>query len=133
MVVPFCGSCPLVTKVEWTKARWHSFIVSVLRSGSRKYPPKYETLNEAKTEKKVNPKTNRIAQHFLCKECAKDFPAKDVQVDHVIPIVSSSGFTTWDSFIENLYCGKDNLQVLCVECHNKKTKKESSERKSKRI
>ena len=115
-------------KKEWTPARWHAFVVSVLRAGTRKYPPKYETLNEAKTEKKKNELTGRIAQHFKCAKCKQDFPAKGVQVDHKKPVVGKDGFTTWDSFINNLFCGKDNLQVLCTECHNIKSKKERAAR-----
>lgn len=89
-----------------------------------KYPPKYLTLNQAKTEKKVNTKTNRIAQHYLCAVCRKDFPSKEVQVDHIVPVVSSKGFTTWDDYINRLFCEKENLQVLCLECHGSKTEKE---------
>ena len=110
---------------EWTIARWKAFIVSVLRSGTRKYPPKYETLNEAKTEKKINVKTGRLAQHYRCAQCQGEFPAKDVEVDHIKPAVSPlTGFTTWDDFINGLYCGKENLQCLCKSCHKRKTKEE---------
>lgn len=115
---------PDLKKKEWTKARWHSFVVSILRSGTRRYPPKYECLNEAKTEKKINAKSGRLAQHFKCNGCKKDFPATDVQVDHIEPIVGRKGFTTWDDFINNMFCGKDNLQVLCLTCHHTKTQQE---------
>ncbi len=110
---------------NWTEARFRSFITSTLRAGSRRWPPKYETLANAKTEKKVNEKTGRVAQHYKCKKCKADFPAKDVQVDHIKPVVDpKEGFTTWDSFIENLFCEKKNLQVLCSACHSKKSKLE---------
>lgn len=112
----------------WSPARWHSFVVSVLRSGTRKYPPKYETLNEAKTEKKTNVKTGRLAQHYVCAECKLDYPATGVQVDHITPVVGASGFTTWDDFISNLFCSKENLQVLCTVCHAQKTKLERGTR-----
>jgi len=105
----------------WTEGRWNSFVTSILRSGSRRWPPKYDTLNAAKTEKKVNVKTGRVAQHYLCAECSLDFPAKEVQVDHIIPIGVEK---TWDEFIDGLFCEADNLQVLCVPCHKIKTKKE---------
>jgi len=102
----------------------------VLRSGSRRWPPRYETLNEAKTEKKENKSTGRQAQHYACQSCKEDFPAKGVCVDHIRPVVDPvQGFTTWDEFIQRLYCPKENLQVLCIECHKVKTKKESSGRK----
>lgn len=113
---------------EWTAARRHSFIVSVLRSGTRRWPAKYETLNEAKTDKKINKKTGRLAQHYKCAECKKDFPAKEVSVDHKKPVVGPEGFTTWDSFIDNMYCDKDNLQVLCKTDHDAKTKGERNKR-----
>lgn len=109
----------------WTAARKHSFIVSVLRSGTRRYPPKFETLNEAKTEKKKNKRTGRLAQHYLCAICENDFPATEIQVDHIKPVVDpTKGFTTWDTYIKRLFCAKNNLQTVCKPCHKTKTKEE---------
>lgn len=111
--------------MKWTDARKHSFIVSVLRAGTRRWPPKYETLNEAKTTKKKNKLTNRVAQHYLCAKCKKDFPSTQVQVDHIDPVVDpAKGFQGWDTYIERLFCPKENFQVLCKPCHKKKTKEE---------
>ena len=115
--------------MDWTPARRKAFIVSVLRSGTRRWPPKYNTLNNAKTEKKVNKSTGRIAQHYLCNACKEEFPAKQVQVDHIVPVAAIDGFTTWDSFIDGLFCGEDNLQVLCTSCHSEKSKLEKKERR----
>lgn len=117
---------------QWTEARRHSFIVSVLRTGTRRWPPKYETLNEAKTEKRINPKTGRLAQHFKCAGCAQEFPAKEVAVDHTKAVVGPEGFTTWDNFVTNLFCDKENLQVLCTACHKVKTLQEKGERDTNR-
>jgi len=116
--------------MDWTESRRKSFITSVLRSGYRRWPPKYETLKEAQTGKKENVKTNRIAMHYKCNSCKEDFPAKEVQVDHIETVVDSKGFITWDLFIERLYCEKENLQVLCKLCHNEKTLTEKKERTS---
>ncbi len=110
---------------EWSEGRKKAFITSVLRSGSRRWPPKYQTLNEAKTEKKINSATKRLAQHYKCKKCKKDFPAKMVQVDHIKPVVDPKvGFVDWNTFIDRLFCERNNLQVLCKACHDLKTKKE---------
>lgn len=118
---------------KWTEGRFHSFVTSTLRSGSRRWPPKYETLNEAKTEKKKNPSSGRIAQFYRCNACKEEYVAKDVQVDHKKPVVDPErGHTTWDDYIERLFCEKKNLQVLCKGCHQVKTAKEKktkSERK----
>ena len=105
----------------WTEGRFNSFVTSILRSGSRKWAPKYQTLNEAKTEKQINKATGRIAQHFRCATCQGEFPAKQVQVDHIVPIGTEK---TWDQFIDGLFCEPDNLQVLCIPCHKIKTKEE---------
>lgn len=116
---------------KWTVGRFNSFITSVLRSGARRWQPKYETLNAAKTEKKVNVATGRIAQHYRCALCKNEFTAKDMEVDHISPVVDPlTGFESWDVFIQRLYCESDNLQAICVGCHRAKTKLEKHERKN---
>lgn len=109
---------------EWTEGRIKSFIVSVLRAGSRRWPPKYETLNDAFTETKINKNTGRLAKHYKCNKCKKEFTSSNVEVDHIKPVSSLTGFTTWDDYIKALFCSKENLQVLCKPCHKEKTKKE---------
>ena len=110
---------------KWTEARYRSFITSTLRAGSRKWPPKYETLNAAKTEKKTNEKTGRLAQHYKCAGCKKEFTQKDVQVDHIKPVIDpKKGFVSWDTYIDRMFCEAPNLQVLCKVCHADKTKLE---------
>lgn len=110
---------------EWTSGRLRTYITGVLRSGFRKFPAKYETLKEASVGKQINKKTGRVAEHFRCKECNGEFPAKQVNVDHLEPVVCPvEGFINWDVYIKRMFCGKENLQVLCTECHDKKSKKE---------
>lgn len=101
--------------------RFNSFVTSILRSGSRRWGPKYSTLNDAKTEKKINPKSGRLAQHFRCNKCKKEFTAKDIQIDHITPIGYDK---SWDEFIEALFCERENLQALCTSCHLEKSKSE---------
>ena len=128
MVSPYCGI--LMRQYnggKWTEARFNSFIKSILRSGSRRWEPKYTTLNEACTGVKTNVKTGRQAKHFKCNCCGKDYPSKDVQVDHIMPVINpETGFLTWDDVIENMFCEKEKLQVLCYECHAIKTASEKS-------
>ena len=111
----------------WTEGRIRSFITSTLRAGSRRWPPKYTTLNNAKTEKKVNEKTGRVAQHYKCKKCKNEFTSKDVEVDHIKPVIDpKKGFVSWDDYIARLFCDETNLQVLCKTCHKIKTDKEKA-------
>ena len=114
---------------EWTEGRRNSFITSVIRRGFTRWPPKFEVLSKAKQGKKINESTGRLAEHYECAVCKGSFAGKDVEVDHVSPIVPVSGFVSWDSFIDNLFCELSNLQVICKTCHAKKSKLENEERK----
>lgn len=119
-----------MTKTSWTEGRKRAFITSTLRGGFRRFPPKYECLKAASVGKKLNVKTKRISEHYLCKCCGNEFPTSEVQVDHVLPIVDpEEGFVSWDKFIDNLYCPISNLQVLCKPCHKLKTAEENKKRK----
>lgn len=114
--------------MKWTEGRLRSFITSTIRSGFRRWPDKYEALNLAKLGKKINEATGRLAEHYKCAKCKESFVAKDIQVDHILPVVPPSGFTTWDDFIKRLFCPAKELQVLCKPCHAIKTKKENAAR-----
>lgn len=123
----------LMANKEWTEGRLKAFITSTLRGGFRKYPPKYESLKEAQVGKKINDKSQRMAMHYECNKCKGHFPNKEVQVDHILPVVCpKKGFESWDIFIARLFCSSDNLQVLCKGCHDEKTKTERVKRVSKR-
>ncbi len=114
---------------HWTDSRFKSFIVSLLRSGFRRFPNKFEVLKRAFTEQKKNKSSGRLAKHYQCASCGDDFPQTQIQIDHISPIVSPTiGFTTWDEFITNLFCEENNLQALCLECHKAKTKMEKQEK-----
>lgn len=114
---------------KWNEARIKNFIISVLRAGSRKWPPRSAVLNAAKTEKKLNPKSNRIAQHYKCNVCKKEFPATGIQVDHLDPVVDPAmGFVDWNTYIPRLFCDEDNLQAICKKCHTAKSNKEKKQR-----
>ena len=117
---------------EWTEGRYRSFITSTLRSGMRRWPPKWVCLKEAAVGKKINKKTGKLAMHFMCAVCRKEHTSKDVQVDHIEPVVNpTTGFVSWDVYIDRMFCEKGNLQVLCTSCHKAKTKEEKDE--SKRV
>ena len=111
--------------MDWTQGRIKSFIISVLRTGARRWPPKHECLQDAYTGQKLNPKSGRMAKHYRCAACQQEFTSKDVEVDHISPVVSvEEGFIDYNTFIERLFCTKENLQVLCIPCHRLKTKQE---------
>lgn len=114
---------------KWTQSRFNSFIKSGLRAMSRRWGPKFECLADACVGTKTNKATGRMAKHYECAECHSQFPAKEVAVDHIDPVVPVSGFTTWDEVIERMFVEKEGLQVLCKECHLIKCQEEKQQRK----
>lgn len=118
---------------EWTEARWRAFIISAARSAMRRYPPKWQALKDAGVGKKVNKHSGRMAEHYICSGCGNFFIARDVQVDHVDPVVDpSTGFVSWETYFDRLYCEVENLQILCKPCHKEKTNRERKERTKKK-
>ena len=114
---------------EWTEARFRAFIISALRAYMKRFPPKWKALKAAMVGKKINKRTGRLAEHYLCASCGGFFVARDVQVDHIDPVVSpEEGFQDWWTYFNRLYCEADNLQVLCKQCHKDKTNAERKER-----
>jgi len=111
---------------QWTEARFTTFVKSQLRAGCRRWGPKQLAKKQANVERGF----------YMCAECNDKVPTtlprdsngkriKNIYVDHIKPVVDpATGFTTWDDFIENLYCEVDNLQVLCKQCHDIKSKEE---------
>jgi 5-methylcytosine-specific restriction endonuclease McrA len=124
------GTEPRYNDEEWTAARFRSFVISALRTATRRWPPKFKALKAAYVGRKTNKKTNKMAMHYACASCAIHFVAKDVQVDHIFPVVNpKTGFVDWETYISRLFCEKENLQVLCKPCHSEKTALEKLQRK----
>lgn len=116
----------------WTEARFRSFITSNLRSATRKWKPITDCKKQANVRRGF----------YKCELCNKEVPAtikkngkrvKNIHIDHIKPIVNpAKGFTTWDDLIEKMFCESDNLQALCTECHDEKTKQEREIAKDRR-
>lgn len=112
---------------RWTEGRERTFIRSALRSAFMRWPPRFDALKSSQTGVKVNKKTKRDAMHYRCAQCTKEFPQRDVQVDHIDPVVADE-WKSWDEYIARLLVTADELQVLCKKCHAAKTKQERARR-----
>ena len=104
----------------WTEARYFSFIRSALRNASMRYPVKQQAKKAA--ERTVTGQRHRF--EYKCASCKEWFKGSDVRVDHIIPCGTLKTYEDLPAFVENLFCEKENLQVLCTLCHDKKTKEE---------
>lgn len=54
---------------------------------------------------------------------------KPIEMDHISPVVSVTGWTSWDDFFASLYCDEDNYRPLCNDCHKKKSSNENKYRR----
>lgn len=115
-----------------TEAQFTTFVKNQLRGASWKWFPISETFKKARVTKGV----------YRCNGCGCNVPVtivvnrkriKNVIVDHIDPVISpDKGFTTWDDFINRLFCEENNLQVLCGQCADEKGLKERTVAKERR-
>lgn len=120
---------------KWTPARFHSFIKSALRAASNKWPPKYEVKKEARVERGVyrcagyGRPAHNVPASLPPKEGNKR-RINNAVVDHIDPVIDPEvGFIDWNEVIARMFCEKDGLQVLCHDCHSRKTADEREKRK----
>lgn len=104
------------------KQNLKSFIIQVLRRGSYKWKPRTEALKRARISRGV----------YKCNMCEGEFKRKEMHIDHIKPVIDYKGFTTWDDYIDRLFCDVDGFQVLCAPCHDNKTSIENEIRKSRK-
>lgn len=115
---------------KWTDGKFNSFIKSALRSASNRWPPKWEVSRAARVERgKYRCAGYGRDVHIVGASVVdgKGKRIKNVFIDHIHPVGGPSE-GGWDGVIRRLYCEVDGLQVLCKDCHDRKTK---SERKKK--
>jgi len=105
-----------------TESAFWSFIRSTLRQKSRFWKPITEC--KAKSKRKYKGPNKRQKFEYQCNYCKEWFPEKQINVDHISPAGSLNCSKDLAGFVERLFCEVDNLQVLCKNCHDLKTKKE---------
>jgi len=110
------GAGTLTESAFWTMIR------SALRNKSRFWAP-IKVCKENSRRKYRG--LNRMQKwEYRCNACGNWFPEKQINVDHIVPAGKLNNKQDLPDFVETLFCEVDNLQVLCSNCHDSKTKKE---------
>jgi len=122
-----------MSKVKWNQ---NSMIRGAIRRTFSRSPIKQEVLKESRKEfpkyNKDGTRSKKNAVCYLCNVCKKYYGSTKISVDHTIPVISiEEGFVNWETFIDRLYCSKENLQCLCESCHKIKTNHERFQRTMK--
>lgn len=108
------------------QAFW-GWVRSLLRRGSMRWKP----LQEIKklSRRPYIGENKRRKWEYQCNYCKNWFIDNDIEIDH---IYGTGGLTRKEdlgTFVENLFCEIDKLQVLCVKCHLEKTNNEKKIKK----
>jgi hypothetical protein len=112
-----------------TEAAFWSMIRSALRQKSRWWKPVSKCKELAKRAYKG--KNKRQKWEYQCNKCKGWFKSDEVNVDHIEPAGSLNCAEDLPAFVETLFCEQNNLQCLCLNCHNIKTQKEKNKKKTK--
>lgn len=100
------------------------FVTSALRRASYRWPPRYMTLKRA----------HKARNAYECEKCKGIFPKKEVQLDHIIPVVDPlKGFTNFDDYVYRMFAADGGWSVLCTGCHDTKTQEENGIRRGVKV
>lgn len=109
-----------------TESAFWSFIRSALRQKSRWWKPVSECKQKARRPYKGPNKRQKF--EYQCNHCKKWYAEKNINVDHIIPAGTLTCANDLPGFVERLFVEVEELQVLCSNCHDKKTAKERENR-----
>ena len=69
-----------------------------------------------------------------CQKCGKRLTIPELKRDHIDPVGLQPDLVAGEigAYCDRLFCGIDNYQILCEECHNVKSAVEGAENRKKR-
>jgi 5-methylcytosine-specific restriction endonuclease McrA len=126
---------------RWVEERGR--IKGAIRRSFRLSPQMKEVLKKARVELppalKINGEPGKKNQvRYTCAICKQLFSQKNVQVDHLTPVVplwKPEASMSYDEIVRGVFCALDNLQVICstpmkrnngiMSCHKLKTDEEN--------
>lgn len=123
-------------KKKAKKYNQNSAVISALKRSFSRSPIVKEMLDDVRYEKVWYKKDGSPAARprvlFECAECGSREMRKNVQCDHVFPVVPveiPSKHMSLAMICHRLFVGKDKLQILCKPCHKKKSQEENAQRR----
>ena len=111
-----------VKKEKSFEALLKSFVIASLRRSSYRWTERNKALTRARIQRGL----------YKCESCGVETKKSNIQLDHIYPIVPTSGFDSWDGYINRLFCKAEGYQAICKACHSVKSMTENTERKMNR-
>jgi len=104
-----------------TQSAFFQWLRQVLRRSSMYWKPIAQVRKEAQVPYKGTNKRRKYS--YVCSNCLREWDAKNIHVHHKIECGSLSSFDDLSEFARKLFVEKDQLCVLCNQCHDKIHKK----------
>lgn len=145
-----------MVKKSKKKRSWvlRASLISAIRRLFSISPIKKLVLENAKIPYKARKKDGTESKakrvKYKCCSCNKIFDYKQIQVDHEDPVIETSGWKDWNTYVSRMFVGIDffdeenitdemkqhilsQLTVKCIPCHKQKSIVENkARRKSKK-
>lgn len=93
--------------------------IAALRRASYKLPQRSEALKRARVSRNT----------YKCSKCKHFFGRREIQLDHIVPVIPIEGIDSLDKIAERLTVESKGWQVLCKPCHRVKTNEENALRR----
>lgn len=103
-----------------TEALYWAWMRSLLRKGWSKSPVKLEFIKQSR--KRIVNARGKDVWGGECALCHKDFPAKEMNVDHIEDAGRLASIDDISPFVQRLLmCPISNMQYVCIPCHKIKS------------
>jgi len=87
---------------------------------------KGEFIRSQRIERPVLKKNGEIAKRprvtYKCVKCLNEFKVDQINVDHIRAVGSFESIEEFYEFFLRIFCAHENLQILCKDCHKRKTR-----------
>ena len=116
----------MLDKKQWAIAE------NALRRASYTWAPRRKVKLAAKRsegEFANNIPGDRSRDKYECAMCGLLFRNKEINLDHVNPVVPIEGTEDLNELAVRMLCYEDGWQVLCKSCHKDKSNEENEQRR----
>lgn len=109
-----------------------------MRSALRRAFSRSDLYREAQNKNRIehyDHKRPRCFKWSWCNVCGEVVPSWKTQLDHIIPVIPldrTFDDMTMQEYVDRLWCSIDNLQTICLDCHDRKCKEEMKLRPSRK-
>jgi len=97
----------------------YNFVMQSLRRATYRWPYGHIALSRASAGERG---------FKICESCKGTFRTKDIEKDHINPVIPVTGFKSWDETIARMFVKSDEYSAICLQCHENKTKIENQMR-----